>query len=338
MPPIELILEENQALKGKVSSLTEEVANLKAELAIFRKQIFGSGKNEKQDKAQLLLTLGQLEARIAEVETERVSYERRKPGAARQPPAEIFDKLPVRETIEIIPPEVKADPDLYERIGEETTFEVDIVHPQLYKRMIVRPKYRHLLDRSRPPLVAPAMKRPIMGGYASAGTDLLRRPLQIRPPPSALPTRADVGTLGRETLPKDHGGLGRSHGLLVQAHLPADEGGVDQRVRTFRPMKPRSDVRIRTNQVGKPSRAGSGQSVGPRTTSSLIGVCPGATRRPGPSWPDLPVCCRPTATRRTPVLRRITRASFELDVLRTPGAASTKPWRRPRWPPASCCV
>ena len=169
MPPIELILEENQALKGKVSSLTEEVANLKAELAIFRKQIFGSGKNEKQDKAQLLLTLGQLEARIAEVETERVSYERRKPGAARQPPAEIFDKLPVRETIEIIPPEVKADPDLYERIGEETTFEVDIVHPQLYKRMIVRPKYRHLLDRSRPPLVAPAMKRPVMGGYASAG-------------------------------------------------------------------------------------------------------------------------------------------------------------------------
>ncbi len=73
------------------------------------------------------------------------------------------------ETIEIIPPEVKADPTLYERIGEETTFEVDIVHPQLYKRMIVRPKYRHLLDRSRPPIVAPALKRPFMGGYASAG-------------------------------------------------------------------------------------------------------------------------------------------------------------------------
>jgi hypothetical protein len=64
MPPIELVLEENQALKGRVDSLTEEVADLKAELAIFRKQIFGSGKNEKQDKAQLLLTLGQLEATL----------------------------------------------------------------------------------------------------------------------------------------------------------------------------------------------------------------------------------------------------------------------------------
>jgi transposase len=169
MPPIELILEENQSLKGKVNSLTEEVADLKAQLAIFKKQIFGSGKNEKQDKAQLLLTLGQLEARIAEVKTERISYERQKPGAPRQPPGEIFDKLPIRETIEIIPPEVKADPDLYERIGEEKTFEVDIVHPQLYKRMIVRPKYRHRLDRSRPPVVAPALKRPFAGGYASAG-------------------------------------------------------------------------------------------------------------------------------------------------------------------------
>ena len=117
MPPIELVLEENQALKGTVKSLTEENADLKAELAIFKKQFFGSGKNEKQDKAQLLLKLGQLEAKIAEVQTERVSYERQKPGAPRQPPGEIFDKLPVRETIEIIPPEVKADPDLYERIG-----------------------------------------------------------------------------------------------------------------------------------------------------------------------------------------------------------------------------
>ena len=169
MPPIEVVLEENAALKGRVTSLTEENAELKAELALFRKQVFGSGKNEKQDRAQLLLKLGQLEAKVAEAARERVSYERQKPGAPRQPPGEIFDKLPVRETIEIIPPQVKADPDLYERIGEETTYEVDIVAPQLYKRLIVRPKYRHLLDRSRPPLVAAALKRPFMGGYASAG-------------------------------------------------------------------------------------------------------------------------------------------------------------------------
>jgi gamma-glutamyltranspeptidase len=33
----------------------------------------------------------------------------------------------------------------------------------------VRPKYRHKTDRSRPPVVAPALERPVSGGYASAG-------------------------------------------------------------------------------------------------------------------------------------------------------------------------
>jgi len=164
MPPIETVLEENAALK-------ERVAGLEAELAWFKKQIFGSGKNEKQppDRAQLLLKLGQMQAQVAEVKTQKISYERRQPGTPRQPPEETFKNLPVKETIEIIPPEVLADPDLYERIGEETTVEIDLVLPQLYKRLIVRPKYRHRLDRNRPPLVAPAVKRPIAGGYASAG-------------------------------------------------------------------------------------------------------------------------------------------------------------------------
>ena len=48
----------------------------------------------------------------------------------------------MRETVVIEPDEVKADPDLYERIGVETTFEVDITPTKLFKREIVRPKYR----------------------------------------------------------------------------------------------------------------------------------------------------------------------------------------------------
>lgn len=69
----------------------------------------------------------------------------------------------------IEPEEVKNDPSLYERIGEEKTFEVDIKPPRLFKREIIRPKYRHCLERSRPPVVAPAPKRLIEGSYASAG-------------------------------------------------------------------------------------------------------------------------------------------------------------------------
>jgi transposase len=46
---------------------------------------------------------------------------------------------------------------------------VDIVPPKLFKREIVRPKYRHRLDRNRAPLLAPAPARVVPGGFASAG-------------------------------------------------------------------------------------------------------------------------------------------------------------------------
>jgi transposase len=169
MPPIEAVLEENQVLKGRVESLSERVAQLESQVALFRKQLFGTGRNERQDKGQMTLMLGLLETQLAEAKRETVTYERSTASAPRPPASEIFAHLPVKETIELIPVQVQADPDLYERIGEETTFEVDIVPPRLFKRVFVRPKYRHRLDRSRPPVIAPALKRPVAGGYASAG-------------------------------------------------------------------------------------------------------------------------------------------------------------------------
>ena len=68
----------------------------------------------------------------------------------------------------MIPDAVKADPQAYERVGEESTFEVKITPPKLWKRAIVRPKFRHKLDRSQPLIVAAALKRPIDNSYASA--------------------------------------------------------------------------------------------------------------------------------------------------------------------------
>ena len=58
MPPIEVVLEENKALKGRVETLSEKVADLEMQLALFKRQQFGSGKNERQDKTQLTLGLG----------------------------------------------------------------------------------------------------------------------------------------------------------------------------------------------------------------------------------------------------------------------------------------
>ena len=40
--------------------------------------------------------------------------------------------------------------------------------PQLFKREIVRPRFRHCLDRNRAPLPAPAPYRMMVGGVASA--------------------------------------------------------------------------------------------------------------------------------------------------------------------------
>jgi transposase len=156
----------------EVQLLREENAALRAQIAWLKQQLFGPGKSEKLDRAQLRFQLEELEQLVAKTEqrVETITYERAKPAKEpRSVPAETFAKLPVVETIEIVPEAVKEEPELYERIGEERTFEVDMIEPKLVKREIVRPKFRHKLDRNRPPLVASAPARPVSGGYASAG-------------------------------------------------------------------------------------------------------------------------------------------------------------------------
>jgi transposase len=162
MPPVEEVYAENLRLR-------EDLAVLKAQIEWFKKQLFGGGKSETQDSAQLRLGIEEKTVPV-QPPTQQIAYERRAPQpAVKQVPAEHFEHLPVEETLTIEPDEVRADPDLYERIGQEETFEVDIHPPRLFKRVIVRPKYRYRLDRNRAPVVAPALPRPVEGGYASAG-------------------------------------------------------------------------------------------------------------------------------------------------------------------------
>ena len=163
MPPIEAVLEENRSLK-------EEIAVLRAQIEWLKKRVFGAGKSEKFDLAQLQLALGTLENLEKQMaKPQVVSYERQSPAKPRPAPAEAFAHLPVKETIEILPEEVKQDPELFERIGEEVTVELDIKPPEVFRRRIVRPKFRHRLNRAHPPVVAPAPARLAQGGYASAG-------------------------------------------------------------------------------------------------------------------------------------------------------------------------
>lgn len=117
---------------GEVQLLREENAVPRAQTEWLKKQLFGAGRSEKLDRSQLLLKLTELG----------------KLNAAPEAP---------KQTI------------TYERIGEERTFEVDLVPPQLHKREIVRPKFKRRDAREQPPVIAPALARPMQGGYASAG-------------------------------------------------------------------------------------------------------------------------------------------------------------------------
>jgi hypothetical protein len=138
---------ERDELRSANGALKDEVATLRWQLEKLRKVVFGPGKNEKLDRAQLTLALKELEAAVAAAErpAQAVSYERRAPAAAaeRRAAEKQFEKLPVQEVVVIEPEAVKADPEAYEKISEERTFEVEIV--------------------------APAPARAVPGGHASAG-------------------------------------------------------------------------------------------------------------------------------------------------------------------------
>ena len=147
------------------------MALLRWQIEKLQKQIFGPGKSETLDRSQPLFQLKELDAMAdkAARPAHAVSYERRAPAPEkRTTPAELFAKMPIREVVVIEPEEVKAEPEAYERIGEERTFEVEITPPQLSKREIVRPKYKAKADRSLAPVLAPAPPSGA-GSYASAG-------------------------------------------------------------------------------------------------------------------------------------------------------------------------
>ncbi len=163
MPPPE-------ELYAKVLSLQAENEDLRAQVAWFQRQMFGSRSENLSVELVAQTKLGLPETPAAESAKETVSYERRKPAREKRPiPAEVFAKVPVAETIEIVPDDVKAQPEAFEQISEERTFEIDLIGPKLVKREIVRPKFRRKADRMAAPVIAPALPRLVDGGYASAG-------------------------------------------------------------------------------------------------------------------------------------------------------------------------
>ncbi|MBK8475892.1 MAG: hypothetical protein IPL39_06145 [Opitutaceae bacterium] len=86
---------------------------------VVQRQLFGGGKGERLDRAQLLLEIDTLEKLAARIEApvQKVSYERSAP-TKRPLASEAFAKLPVQETVVTLPEEVKAQPEACQEIGE----------------------------------------------------------------------------------------------------------------------------------------------------------------------------------------------------------------------------
>lgn len=164
---MEMTIEQFEKLKAENALLTAHIKILNDKVAYLLKQLFGS-KSEKVSPDQLSLLFAQAETEVVaeeRMQTEEVSVPRtkRKPRSERIP-----DHLPVEQVV-IEPEEVLADPAAYHKIGEEVTVELDVVPAKFFKREIIRPKYVKRLDRSQPPVIAPAPKRVIENSFASVG-------------------------------------------------------------------------------------------------------------------------------------------------------------------------
>ena len=158
----ETILNQNAQLKAQLSEKETRITELEAQIAWLRRQMFAGGKSEKIDPAQLELLLKGLKEQQTELaeEKEKISYERNKPSKRRSR-EECYENLPILEEKVIEPAEVLANPEAYERIGEEVTFEVKVDPPKCYRCKIIRPRYREIDDKTLPPILAPAPLRTV---------------------------------------------------------------------------------------------------------------------------------------------------------------------------------
>ncbi len=170
MPTLDKQTETIAKLETEVRDLSSELRYVKRQLEALKRKFFGSPASEAVSDEQLTLALAELDQEQAEqkaAEREVIGYARRKPK-----PAESIAKLPEDiETItrEILPDEVIAEPEAYERIGETKSKELDVVPMKFVMRVTVRPKFRRKAVLDAVPVVAELPARLVPGGIPAAG-------------------------------------------------------------------------------------------------------------------------------------------------------------------------
>ncbi len=170
------LLGERTVLRSENDQLKTEIRLLQEKVQYLMKKLFGRS-SEKLDPDQLQLALEELrgvqealglaEAKAEEAEEPQENKESRR-GKRKPLDARIPEDLPT-EVIVIEPDEVMENPELWEKIGEERSEQLDVTPTRFFKTVTIRNKYKKIDDRSVAPVIAPAPKRLIENSYASAG-------------------------------------------------------------------------------------------------------------------------------------------------------------------------
>ena len=168
-----LVLEITERSIRERNALLAELAYARQHIACLNKKLFGTAKSEKFVPNQLEMSFIAENAQLADYTQDtqdkvKIEYERPRHGKERKSRDSKFDHLPIRKQIEIIPEEVRANPEQYEQIGEpEESFQIGYEPPRLFQDKIIRPKFRHKNALHWAPVVAPAPARIIDKSFAS---------------------------------------------------------------------------------------------------------------------------------------------------------------------------
>ncbi|RLB72664.1 MAG: IS66 family transposase [Deltaproteobacteria bacterium] len=165
------IFNEHTVLRSENDQLKIEIRLLREKLQYLIKKLFGRS-SERLNPEQLELALDELQALQVELELAEDQAEEEPQESKRGKRKPLDERIPADlpvETIIIEPDEVKENPELWEKIGEERSEQLDVTPMRFFKIVTIRPKYKKIDDRSVAPIVAPAPKRLIENSYASAG-------------------------------------------------------------------------------------------------------------------------------------------------------------------------
>jgi len=168
---------EHKRLLGRQERDRRELDRLTKLIGALRQRLFGTGRGEKVDHAQLEIQLGLAEAQLVSLHTQSSEEEDAQiDDLVAGPKEEVTERvkrfsLPdnIEERTErIIPEEVLAAPEDFREIGKpEVTEIIDLEPAKFIKIKQEFPRYVRKGDRSSAPLTAPRPPRVLLGGLAS---------------------------------------------------------------------------------------------------------------------------------------------------------------------------